>query len=92
MTFNNVETANVVWVFAKWGAIPSSPAWLPAFLDQLSSQLLTLQPPEICSVLWAAAMNRITLPVTLLDSLMLEAQVTVAHTVQAVVVCAIYVC
>eukprot|EP00775_Hariotina_reticulata_P006918 gene6918-7136_t len=74
-SFNNVETANVVWVFAKWGVAPSSSAWLPAFLSQLSSQLLSLQPPEICSVLWAAAMSRITLPVPLLDSLMLEAQV-----------------
>jgi len=72
--FNNIETANVIWVFAKWGVTPQ-PSWLVAFSSQLQQQLLSLQPPELCSVLWAAAMLGLQLPNPVLDALLLEAQV-----------------
>eukprot|EP00879_Flechtneria_rotunda_P032899 GHRR01036351.1.p1 GENE.GHRR01036351.1~~GHRR01036351.1.p1 ORF type:complete len:102 (-),score=12.06 GHRR01036351.1:208-513(-) len=75
-TLNNIETSNAVWVFAKWGVKPSD-AWLSAFLSHLPSQLLTMQPPEICSVLWAAAMMPLHLPSQVLDGLLLESQVSV---------------
>jgi hypothetical protein len=75
-TLNNIETANLVWVFAKWGVTPS-PAWLAAFSAQLQAQLLSLQPPELCSVLWAAAMMQLQLPNPVMDVLLLEAQVGV---------------
>ena len=73
-TFNNIETANLVWVFAKWGVPPSS-SWLAAYSSQLQAQLLMLQPPELCSVLWAATMLQLKLPNPVLDALLLEAQV-----------------
>jgi hypothetical protein len=34
-----------------------------------------MQPPELCSVLWAAAMLQLQMPAELLDGVMLEAQV-----------------
>lgn len=84
-TLNNIETANLVWVFAKWGVTPS-PTWLAAFSAQLQSQLLSLQPPELCSVLWAAAMMQLQLPNPVMDVLLLEAQV--GRRVQLFVWCA----
>lgn len=72
--FNNIETANLIWVFAKWGVAPSGP-WLAAYSNQLQAQLLALQPPELCSVMWAAAMMQLALPNPVLDALLLEAQV-----------------
>jgi hypothetical protein len=74
-TFNNIETANLIWVFAKWGVTPTAP-WLAAYSNQLQAQLLALQPPELCSVLWAAAMMQLALPNPVLDALLLEAQVS----------------
>jgi hypothetical protein len=73
-SLNHIETANVLWAFAKWGAPPSA-AWLAAYLAHLPSQLLAMQPPEMCSVLWAAAMLQLPVPAELLDGIMLEAQV-----------------
>lgn len=73
-TFNNIETANLVWVFAKWGVTPTAP-WLAAYSRQLQAQLLALQSPELCSVLWAAAIMQLGLPNPVLDALLLEAQV-----------------
>jgi hypothetical protein len=73
-SLNHIETANVLWAFAKW-AVPPSPPWLASYLAHLPSQLLAMQPPEIASVLWAAAMLQLQLPAQLLDGIMLEAQV-----------------
>ncbi|KAF8056355.1 UBP11 [Scenedesmus sp. PABB004] len=71
-SLNNVETANALWVFAKWGAPPAP--WLAAYVAHLPGQLLALQPPELCSVVWAAAMLQLQLPAAVLDSLLLDAQ------------------
>ncbi len=71
---NPVETANALWAFAKWGVQPSEP-WSASCLARLRSLLLQLGPPELCSVLWAAAMLRLQLPTALLDGFLLEAQV-----------------
>lgn len=73
-TFNNIETANLLWVFAKWGITPQPP-WFLAYSSQLQSQLLALQPPELCSVVWSAAMMGLQLPNPVMDALLLEAQV-----------------
>jgi hypothetical protein len=73
-SLNHIETANVLWAFAKWSA-PPSPGWLASYLAHLPSQLLAMQPPELCSVLWAAAMLQLQVPAELLDGIMLEAQV-----------------
>jgi hypothetical protein len=44
-SLNHIETAHVLWVFAKWAALPS-PGWLAAYLAHLPSQLL-LSPPHV---------------------------------------------
>lgn len=71
---NEQELGNAVWAFAKWGRPPSAD-WLDRFLSQLPRCAVRMEPPAICSTLWAAAMLGLKLPPSLVDSILLESQV-----------------
>ncbi len=73
-TLNEQELGNALWAFAKWGRPPSAP-WLERFLASLPATVVTMAPPSICSVMWAAVMMGLKLPAPLVDSILLESQV-----------------
>jgi hypothetical protein len=70
---NEQELGNALWAFAKWGRPPSD-AWLERFLARLPGCVVRLEPPGVCSVLWAAAMLGLRLPEALVDAMLLESQ------------------
>lgn len=73
-SLNEQELGNAVWAFAKWGRPPSNP-WLERLLQRLPSCIVSMEPPAICSILWAAVMLELKLPTALVDAILLESQV-----------------
>ena len=72
-SLNEQELGNALWAFAKWGRPPPD-AWLARFLARLSTCVVGMAPPAICSTLWAAVMLGLKLPAALVDAILLESQ------------------